>query len=191
LKIKICVLAFAVATGCSGSAIEAKGVGFGPANSATLPNSSTRTETVVYGKAYTRQVAQFGRSPGQYQTTTGVPWLVFESASVRKGGPPLQGSRAMRSAMSYASSKWNNPYAIRMKVDDGDALLRVVTVDGISFAVMKSVRPKNLLKGMFSNEAYYRIMDQGIRASGCIRAGRTIAQNGRNSIQSLAAPVNC
>jgi len=97
----------------------------------------------------------------------------------------------MRAAMAHASSKWKGPYAARVKTEQGDAMLRVVTVDGISFAVMRKVRAKNVLKVMFSNEAYLQIMDHGIKAAGCTKTGGTVIRNGKHSVQSLATPVRC
>ncbi|MBL4767547.1 MAG: hypothetical protein JKY94_07505 [Rhodobacteraceae bacterium] len=191
MKTNIIILAFLGFAGCGGPAEGPKGYGFGPVNMAVPSNSTTRTETLTYGETYIRQSGHLGQVPGLHQTSTGVPWLVFESSSAANGGAPLRGSPAMRSAASYASSKWSPPYATRIKSDDGDALLRVVTVDGISFAVMKKIRPKNLMTAAFSNDAYYQIMDQGIGRSGCVRTGKTVARNGNGSIQSLAAPVSC
>ncbi|KAE9631752.1 hypothetical protein [Parasedimentitalea maritima] len=191
MKTNIIILAFLGAAGCSEPVEGPKGYGFGPVTSTAPYNFRTRSETLTYGETHSRQTGHLGRAPGLYQTSTGVPWLVFESSNAAKGGAPLQGTPDMRSAISYASSKWTPPYAKRIKSDDGDALIRVVTVDGNSFAVMKSIRPKNLLNAMFSNDAYYKILDQGIRQSGCVTSGETIAQSSQGVIQSLTAPVNC
>lgn len=117
--------------------------------------------------------------------------MVVSSASARKGKAPLQGALARNYAESYASSKWRSPHAKRVNTADGSAMMRIVTVDGISFAVMRKVKAKAWLAAMASNDPYYKVMEQGIAQSGCKKTGETMIKMGQYGPHSIAAPVNC
>lgn len=174
---------FVLLAACSASPTP-KGVGFDGAQGAP----AARTETVTYGQTFQRGSGQ-KRAPGLYRTPTGAPWYIVESRNVRQGKSPLQGFPAMDTASRYASSKWRAPHATPVTTASGSGMYRLVTVDGVSFVVMRKLKTKSFWSQ--PQEELAGIADGAVRAAGCTRSGNTVVRMANYSVQWTATPVTC
>lgn len=154
---------------------------------------------VTYGNApaYTPSAATpqsfaDSRAPGWYKASSGVPWVVVQSRTLRETGRPESNYKAVQSAFGYSSSNWRPPHAMQLNTEHGNALARLVSVDGSTYLVLKRLRVKEVFKALFySNKPYENLMEASIHRAGCLRTGNTIVRESGGNVAALAAPVSC
>ena len=94
-------------------------------------------------------------------------------------------------AIAYHSSGWNKRHAVGVKAGEATALLRVVVVDGSSFAVMGKIRQPWLRtrQARLIAKDFQAVMEQ---QTGCRATGGVYSYGPNPSVaERIAYPVTC
>ena len=123
-------------------------------------------------------------------TRANVPTYAMQSHRAKRGRTTSERYLADQ-AISYHSSGWNKRHAISVKAGEATALLRVVAVDGSSFAVMGKIRQPWLRtrQARLIAKDFQAVMEQ---QTGCRATGGVYFYGPNPSVaERIAYPVAC